>query len=119
MLNGVRYQVGTQLELTLPSPTATDAAFDRWVRELVGSGLPEAMWGGRPGAGRVEVMLVVDATDAEHALAIAVTGLRTTSRDMGRALPGWRLRSLAAQPLGNPEDWPDGDGETSTERPVG
>ena len=109
MLIAVRYQVGTQLELTLPSTSATDAAFDRWVRELVGSGVPEAMWGGRPAAGRVEVMLVVDAADAEHALAIAVTGLRTTSRDIGRALPAWRLRSLAAQPLGNPDNWPDGD----------
>jgi len=106
MLTGVRYQVGTQLELTLPSPAATDAALDRWVRELAGSGVPEAMWGGRPGVGRVEVMLIVEATDAEHALAIAVTGLRTTARAMGRALPAWRLRSLAAQPLGNPEDWP-------------
>ncbi len=105
----MRYQVGTQLELTLPSMAATDAAFDRWVRELVGAGVPEAMWGGRPAAGRVEVMLVLDAADSEHALSIGVTALRTTSRDMGRALPAWRLRSLAAQPLGNPEDWPDLD----------
>ncbi|HVE63718.1 MAG TPA: hypothetical protein VNB94_07950 [Mycobacteriales bacterium] len=105
----MRYQVGTQLELTLPSTAATEAAFERWVRELVGVGVPEAMWAGRPGAGRVEIMLVLDGDDAEHALSIAMNALRATSRDMGRALPRWRLRSLAAQPLGNPEDWPDHD----------
>ena len=105
----MRYQVGTQLVLDVSSPAATDAALDRLVRELVQGGVPEAMWTGRPGAGRVEVMMLVDATDAEHALAIAVTALRTTARDMARALPSLQLRSLAAQPLGNPDDWPSGD----------
>ena len=105
----MRYQVGTQLVLRVPSPVATDSALDRLVRELVSAGTPEAMWGGRPAAGRVEVMLVVDATDAEHALSIAVMALRSTARDMGRALPAFELRSLAAQPLGNPDDWTDRD----------
>ena len=101
--------MGTQLELAVPSPAATDASMDRLVREIVEGGTPEAMWSGRPGAGRVEVMLLVDATDAEHALAVAVRAVRSTARDMGRALPALQLRSLAAQPLGNPEDWPDRD----------
>ncbi len=105
----MRYQVGTQLELTLPSPGASETAMDRYVRELVTGGVPEAMWGGRPEAGRVEVMLVVEATDAEHALAVAMTALRGVARDMGRALPALRFRSLATQPLDNPDDWPDRD----------
>ncbi|HVF20020.1 MAG TPA: hypothetical protein VNA14_07250 [Mycobacteriales bacterium] len=105
----MRYQVGTQVVLGVPSPAATDAALDRLVREIVGSGTPEAMWGGRPVAGRVEVMLVVDATDAEHALSVAVTALRGAAREMGRAMPAIQLRSLAAQPLDNPDDWTERD----------
>jgi len=109
MLRRVRYQVGTQLVLDASSPAATDAALDRLVRELTQGGVAEAVWGGRPRGGRVEVMMLVDATDAEHALGVAVTALRTTVRDMGRALPTVQMRSLAAQPLGNPDDWTDRD----------
>lgn len=103
----VRYQVGTQLTTDAASPAATDAAFDRLVRELVGGGAADAGWLGRPAAGRVEVMLVVEAADAEHALATAIAGLRAAARGMGRALPALQLRSLAAQPLDNPLDWVD------------
>lgn len=109
MLTGVRYQVGTQLVVDPSAPGATEAAFERFIRELVEAGVPEAMWAGRPAAGRIEVMLVVDATDAEHALATSVAALRAAARAMGRALPAVQFRSLAAQPLGNPDDWAERD----------
>ncbi|HVE98277.1 MAG TPA: hypothetical protein VNA12_03765 [Mycobacteriales bacterium] len=103
----VRYQVGAQLAADGTSPAATVAAYDRLVREVTAAGTPEAMWTGRPAAGRVEVMLVVEALDAEHALSTALTALRGAARAMGRALPSFGFRSLAAQPLGNPDDWAD------------